>query len=186
MNQRISLNTYRLRREALAMRVFTANNLASAAEVTNQTAQDFLGALRQGGAHFLEIETLPSLKPGRRINRYTVTPNGFAHLAALNAPFNREFNEEALSRDPALQPAPPLVINQPRSSWRDKLETWLGKSLPEFQTFIDEGASGLLIKPGEAGAVRFGDRMCPSRTQHIWTPNELETAFQIIFNPLQH
>jgi len=185
MNQRISLNTYRLRKEALDMRVFTANNLASAAEVTNQTAQDFLGTLRDEDARLLEVETLPSLKPGRRINRYTLTPKGYAHLATLNAPFNRELNEEAFRKDPALQPKP-VIADQPRSTWRDKLETWLGKSLPEFQTFIDEGASALLIKPGEAGAVRFGDRMCPSCTQHIWTPDEVETAFQVIFNPLQH
>jgi twitching motility protein PilT len=185
MSQRISLNTYRLRREAMAMGVFTANNLASAAEVSNQTVQDFLGNLRREGSQFLEIETLPSLKPGRRVHRYTLTPKGLAQLATANTPYNREINEEAFRKDPALH-LKPATVEPPRSSWTEQIERWLGKSLPEFQTFIDQGASTLLIRAGEAGAVRFGERMCPSCTEHIWTPNEVDSVFQNIFNPAQH
>src|SRR5262249_3329096 len=155
----------------------------TAAEVSNQTAQDFLGTLRKD-PEFLEVETLPSPKVGRRVNRYTLTPKGYSHLAELNTSLNREFNEEAISKDPALQPQP-LVPVPAGLTWRDKVEIWLGKTLSEFQTFIEQGASVLIIRPGEAGAVRFGEQMCPSCTQHIWTPDEVETGFQDLFTPLQ-
>jgi twitching motility protein PilT len=185
MNKRISVNTYQLRKHAMAMGVFTANNLASAAEVTNQTAQDFLAALRQEDPESLTVETLPSLKPGRRVNRYTLTSTGLARLAMANNPFSRVINEEAFSKDPALQ-AKPVTVSSPSLSFYKEIEKWLTKSLPEFQTFVDQGASALIIKPGEAGAVRFGERMCPSCTQHIWSEDEVEAAFGTIFNPLQH
>ena len=169
----------------MAMGVFTASNLASAAEVSNQTVQDFLGELRRQDSQFLEVETLPSLKPGRRVHRYTLTPKGLAHLSIANIPYNREINEEAFRKDPALQ-LTPVTVEPPRLSWTEKIEQLLGKSLTEFQTFIEQGASVLLIKAGEAGAVRFGERMCPSCTKHVWTSNEVDSIFQNVFNPLQH
>jgi Tfp pilus assembly pilus retraction ATPase PilT len=186
MKERVSINTLRLRKAALSMRVFTANNLATMAGVSNQTAQDFLAALREEDPQLLETETLPSLKAGRRAHRYTLTNKGLVFLVNANAPFNLESNEEAFAKDPALQPKLPVPLPQPtHPSFAQQVEAWLAKYLPEFQTFIDQGASALLIKAGEAGAVRFGDRMCPSCTDHIWSADEVENAFDHVFSPLQ-
>jgi len=185
MNERISLNTYHLRRHAMSMGIFTANNLASAAGVTNQTAQDFLSALREQDPQLLAVEKLPALKPGRRVHRYTLTSKGLAHLATANTPFNREMNEEALRTDPALQTKPAIAEPQ-RVSWTERIEEWLENRLPEFQSLVQQGASGLLIKAGQAAVARVGEQIVPAYTSHIWTSQDVNHALQDVFNSRQH
>jgi twitching motility protein PilT len=178
----ITLKTYRLRKIALSMRVFTIANLATAARVTNQTAKSFLSILRRENLQFLDVDTWPAWNRGRPLNRYTLTPKGISHLSALNAPFDRDFNGEA-PRDLSREVNPFLdnqvILRVPR------LETWLLTTLPKFQEQIDRGASTFLIKPNEAGLARFEDQCNPSRNQYVWSLDEVDDAVQILLNPRQ-
>jgi twitching motility protein PilT len=184
VNSRIAVNTYRLRKLAMGMGVFTVGDLAVAAGVSKQTVHDFLGSVREKNPGSLTVEELTSLKPGRRVQRYTLTPEGFADLATANSPFAREINEEAFQKDPALQ-TKSVTVPRPVWPWKQRIDSWLDRILPEYRTAIDQGAWAVLIKPGEAGAARFGGRICSSLTEHSWTLGEVENAVLDVFNPLQ-
>ena len=119
MNGRIAINTYRLRKLAMGMGVFTVGDLAATADVSKQTVHDFLGSVREKNPGFLTVQELKSLKPGRPVQRYTLTADGFAYLATANAPFAREINEEAVQKDSTLQ-TKPVTVRSPFSAWKER------------------------------------------------------------------
>jgi twitching motility protein PilT len=185
MKARIAVNTYHLRRLASGMKIFTINDLAAASGVSKQTVYDFIRDIREKNPAFLKEETLAPLKPrpGRSVHRYTVTQEGLEFLITENAPFVQELNEAAAQRGPRLRPA---VDAKPSiMKWKDRVDSWLGEVLPEFEVAVKRGASALLIKPDEMTAVRMGGAVCSFREARKWTKDEVAEALQHILTPMQ-
>jgi twitching motility protein PilT len=186
MKERIAVNTYRLRKLAMGMKVFTINDLVSASGASKQTVYDFVRDVRQKDAGFLKEEALTPLKrrPGRSVHRYTVTPEGLEYLIAENAPFVQELNNAAVERGAVLRPltqeAKPSLVK-----WKERVDNWLGTILPDFEQAVGQGASALLIKSEEMTAVRMGGEVCSFSKARKWTTDEVSEAVQSILTPLQ-
>ena len=186
MKARISVNTYRLRKLATGMKVFTINDLAAASGVSKQTVYDFVRDVREKNARFLKEEPLIPLKrrPGRSVHRYTVTQEGLEFLISENAPFVQELNDAAADRGPISRPcvldAKPSILK-----WKESVDSWLEKVLPEFEVAVRRGASGLLIKPDEITTARMGEEICSFSGARRWTTDEVAEAVRNILTPLQ-
>jgi twitching motility protein PilT len=186
MKERIAVNTYRLRKLAMGMKVFTINDLATASGVSKQTVYDFVRDVREKDTGFLKEEVLAPLKrrPGRGVHRYTVTPEGLEYLIAEHAPFVQDLNDAAAERGAVLRPLrqetkPSLV------KWKERVDSWLGTILPDFEQAVGQGASALLIKSEEMTAVRMGGAVCSFAKARKWTTDEVSEAVQNILTPLQ-
>jgi twitching motility protein PilT len=169
----------------MGMKIFTINDLATASGVSKQTVYDFVRDVREKDAGFLKEEALAPLKrrPGRSVHRYTLTPEGLEYLIAEHAPFVQELNEAAVKQGPLVRPArdaKPSILK-----WKDRVDSWLGEILPEFEVAIAKGASALLIKPDEMTAVRMGGAVCSFAEARKWTRDEVADALQNILTPLQ-
>lgn len=183
--ERIAMSTYRLRKLAIGMLQFTANDLAAAAGVNKQAVHDFLQTLREANSEFLRFEELPATGPGRRVKRYQITPDGVGYLIEQNAPISQAVNESAFAQNPKLRPGRSNHVRPLHTPWSERIGGWLERVYPQFQGAIDRHASAVLIKPDESLAARVGQSVVPLPDAPAWSMQDVQNVVEQILTPWQ-
>jgi twitching motility protein PilT len=178
-----SLQQYRLRKTAVRMRRFTAEDLASASKSGLTTVQKFVNRLDQV-AGILNKENVSTGEPGRPVVLYSLTNVGVRRLATEIAPIAKELNEHLLQ-----EAAPARTTAVPRTrSIHPLLGTGLGQWIPAFANNLEmatrAGAALVFFEGGQPAMLRVENEIQRSPGD-IWTVEKIMSALGDSLNEWQ-
>lgn len=174
------LQQYRLRKAAVQMRRFTAEDLASASKSGLTTVQKFVNRLDQETGS-LKKENLATGAPGRPVVLYSLTNAGIRKLATEIAPIAKELNE-------AVPEAAPISVTAPVESTDPLLGTGLGRWIPAFTSNLEwatkAGAARVFIEAGQPALLRVENKIERSQGDP-WSAEKIRSVLRDTLNEWQ-
>jgi twitching motility protein PilT len=164
---------YRLHREAVQLRRFTAADLASAAESTVAAAQKFVNRMDQEGV--FTKENLASGMPGRPVTLYSLTPKGVRRIANEISPIVKEINKLA---NPAVPASEPIEVKPRVPVFGKGLGDWIAVFESDLAKAVEKNAAGVLIEPGEPAMLRLATEVTPVSGGSVWSSEKIQGALR--------
>jgi twitching motility protein PilT len=166
---------YRLYKEAVQLRRFTAADLATAARSSVAVAQKFVNRMDKADA--FTKENLAAGTPGRPVILYSLTPAGIRTFAKEISPIIKEINEHASNAVPVATPLP--VEEKPAvPAFSKGFRDWIPVFASDLRKASEEGAAGVLIEPGEPAMLRWATEVKPLGGGSVRSSEEIEAVLR--------